>query len=545
MKTLIRVAAFGAALLLSNSAARAQEPQALVSGMNLERTLAPGESHTYSITLDEGAAVVGEADQHGIDLVIDIVGPDGKTIRTVDSPNGTEGPELIDLTAFRAGTYKLTVRASDASAKPGKYVMKISRVLSVEENGERMAERSYPPAIQSLWHSYVTDPKAIDKLLESRKGKGPVIEPLPGDSKYASVTYLYYGDESTEKVRLNGTPHDALGVFLMTRFLRTRLFFASEIVPTDARYSYGFAEIRTRFAGPNGMVPVSEDFFASDPLNPDTVAGRSVLTMPAAKPQLYSIRNDSVPKGTLNSTTFKSSAMHEDRDLVIYTPPGYDRTKACDLLIVFDGSIYGGHESWTRVPTPTILDNLIAAKKIGPTVAILVPEATFEQRNRDLTGYAPFADFIGVELVAWARERYRIDAGAKHVVVAGSSFGGFSASYCAFMHPETIGNVLSQSGSYWLTKGWQPGPSSQYVGETGFLIDEFKKSPQLPIKFYMEVGRFDSAVIMIPTNRELRDVLQVKGYQVTYNEFGGGHDYVWWRGSLADGLISLIGRKSD
>ena len=23
------------------------------------------------------------------------------------------------------------------------------------------------------------------------------------------------------------------------------------------------------------------------------------------------------------------------------------------------------------------------------------------------------------------------------------------------------------------------------------------------------------------------------------------HDYVWWRGSLADGLISLIGRRGD
>jgi hypothetical protein len=58
-----------------------------------------------------------------------------------------------------------------------------------------------------------------------------------------------------------------------------------------------------------------------------------------------------------------------------------------------------------------------------------------------------------------------------------------------------------------------------------------------------EVGRFDSAVIMIPSNRELRGVLQLKGYQVMNNEFDGGHDYVWWRGSLADGLISLLGQS--
>lgn len=529
-------------LFLISPFARGQESQPLSSGLSVERSLGTSERHVYTVSLEDGAAIIGHIEKHGVDLAIEVFGPEGNLISTLHSNAGAEGTEPIDVTSFKTGPYRLIVRANDQKTGSGKYVLKIDRVLTMAENGQRLVEKSYPPAIQSLWRSYLTDPNAIDKFLASRKGKGPIIEPMPDDPKNARVTYFYYADESTEKVRLNGSPHDAIGVFLMTRFLRTRLFFASEIVPTDARYSYSFAEIRTRFAGPNGMVMVSEDAFASDSLNPDTVAGRSVLTMPAAVPQTYSTRRDSVAKGTLKPATFKSDALHEDRDLTIYTPPGYDGTKACDLLIVFDGSIYGGGpESWTRVPTPTILDNLIAAGKINPTIAVLVPEANFPQRNRDLTGYKPFADFIGAELVAWMREHYHINAGADHVVVAGSSFGGFSASYCAFMHPEAIGNVLSQSGSYWLTKDWKPGPTYPYVGDTGFLIEEFKKSPRLPIKFYMEVGRFDSAVIMIPANRELRDVLQVKGNEVTYNEFHGGHDYVWWRGSLADGLIALLG----
>jgi len=536
------IALTAAAILLSFSPiARSQESQTLSSGLTLERSLLPGARHVYTVSLEDGAAITGHVEKHGIDLAIEVFGPEGNLISTLHSNPGTEGTEPIDVTSFKAGPYKLIVRPNDEKATPGKYVMKIDRVLTVPENGQRMAEKTYPPAIQSLWRSYVTDPTAIDKFLASRKGKGPIIEPLSDNPKYARVTYIYYADENTEKVRLNGSPHDAVGVFLMTRFLRTRLFFASEIVPTDARYSYSFAEIRTRFAGANGTIPVSEDVFANDSLNPDIISGRSVLTMPAAAPQTYSIRNDSVPKGTLKPETFTSKAMGEERDLTIYTPPGYDGTKACDLLIVFDGSIYGGGpESWTRVPTPTILDNLIAAGKINTAVGVLVPEVSFQQRNRDLTGYKPFADFIGTELVTWMREHYHITAGADHVVVAGSSFGGFSASYCAFMHPEAIGNVLSQSGSYWLTKDWQARQRYEYVGETGALIEEFKKSPRLPIKFYLEIGRFDSAVIMIPTNRELRDVLQLKGYQVTYHEFDSGHDYVWWRGSLADGLIALL-----
>jgi enterochelin esterase family protein len=43
----------------------------------------------------------------------------------------------------------------------------------------------------------------------------------------------------------------------------------------------------------------------------------------------------------------------------------------------------------------------------------------------------------------------------------------------------------------------------------------------------------------------MRDVLLLKNYPVTYREFDGGHDYLWWRGSFADGLLSLIGQNRD
>jgi enterochelin esterase-like enzyme len=40
----------------------------------------------------------------------------------------------------------------------------------------------------------------------------------------------------------------------------------------------------------------------------------------------------------------------------------------------------------------------------------------------------------------------------------------------------------------------------------------------------------------------MRDVLLAKGYEVHYQMFVGGHDYVNWRGTLADGLLALIGK---
>ncbi|MFC2164077.1 hypothetical protein ACFLT2_03660 [Acidobacteriota bacterium] len=50
---------------------------------------------------------------------------------------------------------------------------------------------------------------------------------------------------------------------------------------------------------------------------------------------------------------------------------------------------------------------------------------------------------------------------------------------------------------------------------------------------------------MVMTNRHLWDVLLAKNYWVHYQEFNGGHEYLNWRGTLADGLIALLGSKVE
>jgi enterochelin esterase-like enzyme len=191
-----------------------------------------------------------------------------------------------------------------------------------------------------------------------------------------------------------------------------------------------------------------------------------------------------------------------------------------------DGEDYDGGSS-SSVPVPTILDNLIAAGKVPPTVAVFVKNLG-GHRVKDLADSPPFADFVGKELVPWARKMYRIRPGARHAVVAGASLGGLAASYCAVRPPEVIGNVLSLSGSFWITKDWQDRPPFPLTlaGDTGDLIGDLRKNERLPLAFDVAVGRFEVGAAMLGTNRELRDVLLLKGYPVTYAAVGGGHDNI-------------------
>jgi enterochelin esterase-like enzyme len=39
----------------------------------------------------------------------------------------------------------------------------------------------------------------------------------------------------------------------------------------------------------------------------------------------------------------------------------------------------------------------------------------------------------------------------------------------------------------------------------------------------------------------MRDALTSRGYEVTYAEYSGAHDYVNWRRTFADGLLALLG----
>lgn len=69
----------------------------------------------------------------------------------------------------------------------------------------------------------------------------------------------------------------------------------------------------------------------------------------------------------------------------------------------------------------------------------------------------------------------------------------------------------------------------------------------MPLRFYLDAGTNEidpsgQGADTLLTNRNLRDMLRAKGYEVHYQEFEGDHDPINGRGTLADGLIAFLGK---
>jgi enterochelin esterase-like enzyme len=380
--------------------------------------------------------------------------------------------------------------------------------------------------------------QAVDDFWKKIQDHAPLVEPIAGDANNSLVTFVWRDDDKTHRVNVVGgpAPTDGESIKWLSRLNDTDVWYRTEIMPDDARFIYIFQVNRPEMLPTNSAVrnKLLLDLGRTDPLNPKAGGSMaSMLELPNAPEQPWLERNPTSPEGQLSEElSVDSKILKQTRKFKMYLPSVDDTKENTNwLLVMFDGEFCAAHY-------PTILDNLIAAKKI-PKVATLFVYQT-EQRDKELACGQPFVDFLVDELLPQVREKYHVGASASYVIIGGFSRGGLMASYCAWKHPETFGNVLSLSGSYW----WSPdGDDGLFVppAEPGWLTREYAGAPRLAIRFFLSAGRFENTypVSLLAENRRFRDVLLAKDYTVQYREYSSGHATLCWYVPLVDGLVYL------
>ena len=236
--------------------------------------------------------------------------------------------------------------------------------------------------------------------------------------------------------------------------------------------------------------------------------------------------------------TVASKLLQRDRRIWVYTPANYPSvcTPDCDFLLAFDGADYQ-----RDIPLPAILDSLIAAKKVRPTVAVLVDNGESAARLSDLANRKQFVSFVGEELVPWTRQHFKISSDPHRAIITGSSAGGLAALYIAFARPDLFGNVLSQSAALWR------GAEGSNAAPFEWLTTQYAAAPKKAVRIFLDVGALETrgalggaAPSILDANRRLRDVLVAKGYRAEFTEVPGGqHSPESWRLRLPTGLVAL------
>ena len=383
------------------------------------------------------------------------------------------------------------------------------------------------------------DRAALARFWQEAAATGtPLVEPVPDEAGQFLVTFLWRGrdGDGVENVVVvsplgtDGQPDSTR----MARLPGTDVWHRTYRARADLRLQYLLSPndtgVPTRQPDPLNAHPwrIAREEAASDlELVFSSHWALSTVELPGAPPQPWCVLRPGTPTGRVERHQLRSPALGgEARRVWVYTPPGYATDgPPLSLLLLFDGWFY----AYPHAATVT-LDNLLAEGRLPPLV-----DSPLATRERDLRGSPAFAAFVTQELLPWVRARYSTATDPARVVVGGASASGFGAALLALDHPDLFGHVLSQSGGF----TWSPDGDT----EDEWLARQVAARPRAPVRFYLDVGLLETTYprSRLLANRHLRTVLRAKGYPVHYQEFMGGHDSIWWRGTLADGLLALLG----
>ena len=246
-------------------------------------------------------------------------------------------------------------------------------------------------------------------------------------------------------------------------------------LPLDAYVEYAFFEGERRLPDPhnqrvtpNGIGDTNHYFY-----------------MPVSSPSALSQRQPGVKRGKLSRRVVDSSHLtaSSKRNIVLYSPPTSEPTP---LVVVWDGTDF--HR---RAALPTILDNLIAQKRIRPISLAMVqnggPARMVEYGCSEIT-----LAFLKWTVLPLAVEHLNLidcreQPGAWGVM--GASMGGLMALFTGLRLPDQFGSVLSLSGAF---------SSDVYVPLIFDLVTISKKKPS---QIYINVGLFDFQALITGNRR--------------------------------------------
>jgi len=161
---------------------------------------------------------------------------------------------------------------------------------------------------------------------------------------------------------------------------------------------------------------------------------------------------------------FQSSYLPDDRDVIVYVPPGYDEEpeRKYPVLYLHDGqNLFDGRTSFVKDRTWQVREHADAAIEAGE-VEPLVIVGIYNTGDRRLSEYTheynwqmgggqadAYGQLVTRELLPWIANQYRVRQDRQNTGLGGSSLGGLVSLYLGLRYPAVFGKLAVLSPSVW------------------------------------------------------------------------------------------------
>lgn len=146
----------------------------------------------------------------------------------------------------------------------------------------------------------------------------------------------------------------------------------------------------------------------------------------------FDIVSPGISHGKTDTITYTSKTVGNDRNALIYTPPGFDKSKKYPVLYLLHG-IGGDEFAWTNNGNAgTILDNLYAKSKLEPMIVVM-PNGRAMQNDRAegnifsperVEAFATFERDLINDLIPYIEMNFPVKKDRQNRAIAGLSMGG-------------------------------------------------------------------------------------------------------------------------
>jgi enterochelin esterase-like enzyme len=291
-----------------------------------------------------------------------------------------------------------------------------------------------------------------------------------------------------------------------------------------------------------GYVFVVDGVRMTDPANPSETHVSLVLVPDRTDPRPWE-RTD-VPRGVVHRHSYRSALAEEEREFLVYTPPGYETARG-DFPVLY--LLHGAGDQppgWTALGRAhVILDNLIARGRAVPMVVVM--PSTFGRESRrhpppasgaawleqpDIwrTDARQCREILRREIRPQVEALYRVRRGPEDRAVAGLSLGGAHALAAGLIEPGDYGWVGAFSSG---------GPFRIYARDFPGAFPAVDQTASRVRLLWVSCGRDDG---LFGINREFSAWLDGRGVKHRWVETAGGHNWTVWRRNLADFVPQLF-----